>query len=195
MKNKIKGVNILICGSQHFEDEYFVNQTLETFFHQTHGNIRKLFTSRFSGACEFAQKWVNNKNDSLPSEGRISVSNFTFDGFLEKKNSSLYEQLDIPEYAVKNDKFFQEGKDLMIAKGVNLVLAFPNKDGILGASTRNISRFAMLAEIKTFDCSILFEMINSHRKVQEEQATQEVSAQVNEVKNQLGFNNRHPSKF
>lgn len=190
MKNKIKGVNVLISGSQKFEDKNFVFQTLETFFNQTNGNIRKVFTSKFSGACDFARLWINNKNDILVQDNKIRVVDFVFDGFLNKKNQSLYEQLDIPEYAVQNSKFFQDGKELLMANGINLVLAFPNPEGILGASTRNINRFATLAEIKVFDCSELLQKVNAFKKdlnnVPEDKTNKE---------NSLGFNNKHPGRY
>jgi hypothetical protein len=191
MKNKLKGVNVLISGSQKFDDQSFVFQTLETFFTQTNGNIRRVFTSKFAGACEFARVWVDNKNDKLDSDSRIEVSEFTFDGFLQKKNQSLYDQLDIPEYAIQNAKFFQEGKEKLMANGVNLVLAFPNPEGILGASTRNIARFASLAEIQVFDCSALLQMVNSYRNEVSQTVEQEVQA-AHKEQSGLGFHNRHP---
>ena len=165
-------MNILICGSQRFEDEIFVHKTLETFYEQTRGNISKLFTSKFAGSCEFARKWVHYKNDTLPKNERIELVDFAFDGLLEKKNTSLYDALEIPEYAIQNDPFFQRGKELIIAKGINLVLAFPNKEGILGASTRNIIRFANLAGVYHLNCSELFSLVQAYRKEKEQEYKQ-----------------------
>ena len=192
MSNKIEGMNILICGSQQFDDVAFVFNTLNTLFEQTRGNVRKIFTSKFAGACEFAGTWANIKNEELPEDKKIAIVEYSFDKFLTKKNQSIYDQLEIPEFAVKNDKFFQDGKDLLISKGINLVVAFPNKDGILGASTRNINRFASLAEIKSFDCSLLLNMVNSYRE--NESNVVDVIQKDQEKNQNLGFNNRHPNK-
>ncbi len=184
MSNQIKGMNILVCGSQHFDDQSFVSQTLDQFYSITNENVRKVFTSKFSGACEFAKNWVIHKNDFVIPERKIALAEFTFDGFLEKKNISLYDNLDIPETALQNSKFFQEGKNLLISEGVNLVLAFPNKDGILGASTKNVTRFANLAKIEVFDCAALLSQITKYRDTQAETLTQSGT----------GFHNRHPVK-
>ncbi len=190
MSNKIKGVNVLICGSQKFEAAEFVFNALETFFVQTNGNIRKVFTSRFAGSCEFARQWVELKNKYLPDEQKIQIVDYMFDSFLEKKNNSLYDQMDFPDHAVQNSDFFQEGKELLISKGVNLVMAFPNQEGILGVATKNIAKAAQLAEIRLFDCSLLLQKLNNYQQEQK-QETQVVEQEAE--KPSLGFKNRHPN--
>lgn len=176
------GINILICGSQKFDDRSFVWQTLETFYDQTKGNISTISTSKFSGACQFALEWAENKRQNHIN---ISIHDITFDFQLEKKNQSLYEQLDIPPFVLQNDPFFQKGKELILKQGIKLVLAFPNPDGILGAATRNIQRFAFLAGIHSFDCSDLLSKIKDFRNSQ---------IQNNKEEQTIQLENKHPNK-
>lgn len=190
MSNKIKGVNVLVCGSQRFESPEVVFNALETFFIQSGGNIRKIFTSKFSGSCEFARKWAETRNQFLPDDKKIEIVDYLFDNYLEKKNNTLFNEIDLPAFAVQESPFFQEGKEMLIAKGVNLVMAFPNKEGVLGVSTLNIARAAELANIKVFNCAQLLQKINNYKAQQpaEVQASPEEQTQPS-----LGFKNRHPN--
>lgn len=188
MKNKINGMNVLVCGSQKFEDQNFVFSTLDTFYTSSKGNLRRIFTSKFSGACEFARSWAEQKNASIPKDQHIDVVDYAFDMALEKKNQSFYEEVNIPAYALQNDPFFKSGKELLISKGVSIVMCFPNQEGKLGASTHNIQRFANLADIPVFDCSQLLSLITQYK---EEQA---VAPKEESNNSSVGFNNRHPGR-
>lgn len=176
------GINILICGSQKFDDRSFVWQTLETFYDQTKGNISTISTSKFSGACQFALEWAEHKKQN---KIHISIHDVSFDFQLEKKNQSLYEQLDIPPFILQTDPFFQKGKELILQRGIKLVLAFPNPEGILGAATRNIQRFAQLAGIHSFDCSDLLSKIHAYRNNQMADKKEQQTVQLE---------NKHPNK-
>lgn len=202
MSQNEKGLNILICGSQKFSDENFVFGMMDQIYKAYNGRIDTVLTSKFSGSCEYVRKWNLMTNEAI-TEGNIILSNepnapllkqiksldCTFDMHLAKENISLYEDLDIPEFIIQNDPFFQKGKELLIDKNVNLILAFPNKEGILGPSTENIRRFAKLAELEKsfFDCSQAYKAIHSLRN--------ETLIQLDKVEsNNNGFINRHPGK-
>lgn len=199
MSQNEKGLNILICGSQKFSDESFVFGMMDQIYKAYNGRIDSVLTSKFSGSCEYVRKWVDNTNEAIKEfsqlhkigfqPGLINSLDCTFDMHLEKENISLYEDLDIPEFIIQNDPFFQKGKELLIEKNVNLILAFPNKEGILGPSTENIRRFAKLADLdKTFfDCSQAYKEIHNLRN--------ETLIQIDKVEqNNTGFVNRHPGK-
>lgn len=153
-------MNLLIAGSSKFEDEKFVHGTLDAFFFNLKGQIDTIYTSRFSGACEFARTWVSSINDKIPKNEHIVVQDFTFDMHLQKENSTFYEQASIPDFILSHP-FFQKGKEDLIKNKINAVLVFPNKENLLGASTTNIMKFAHLANISCLDCSDLYSKILS----------------------------------
>ncbi len=196
-----KGLNILICGSQKFSDESFVFGMMDQIYKAYNGRIDSVLTSKFSGSCEFVRKWVANTNEAIQEFSTLNKNGFqsapslinsldcTFDMHLEKENNSLYEDINIPEFIIQNDPFFQKGKELLIARNVNMILAFPNKEGVLGPSTQNIRRFAKLAQLdKTFfDCSDAYKAINNFRN--------EAISKIDQTESvNHGFNNRHPGK-
>jgi hypothetical protein len=174
-------LNILICGSQKFEDRKFVFGMLDEIYHSL-PDLHKIITSKFSGACEFAREWTTFANDTL--NAKIDIADFSFDSFLQEKNLSLYEQIEIPDFIVKQDPFFQRGKEQLQESQIKLVLAFPNKDGVLGASTLNIQRMANLAGINVFDCSSALAHITELREAE--------SCAI--VEPQDGLTNRHPAR-
>jgi hypothetical protein len=193
MKNK--ELNLLVCGSQRFDDKNFVFGILDAFskmFEQDMGQpITNIITSRFSGACQYAREWVDLTNDmNAKHRYQIGVKDCNFDDLLESKNISLYEQIELPDYILQADPFFQKGKDKLKENQVEIVVAFPNPENILGPATLNIQRFAQLANIPHFDSSQALEMITHCR--QEESGL--YVPQETTVKTTDGLVNRHPSK-
>lgn len=176
--------NILICGSQKFDDENFVFSMLDAIITNSRVPVNGVITSQFSGACHFAKEWVNYRNSQLDDRNKIKLLNFDFDMHLAKENTSLYEQLDIPDIILRNDPFFQKGKQSLIESGASIVLAFPNREGKLGAATLNIKRFASLAQIDTLDCSEAFEMMKNYSK--------ELENTIVKEQQKVGLVNHHP---
>ena len=164
MENNEK-INLLICGSQKFEDKAFVFGMLNSFYQtwqEESLDIGVIHTSRFSGACQYAREWVNLIND-VRGDNKIEHRDFQLDNYLATKNLSLYEDVSIPDFILKQDKFFIEGSKQLVTTGTQLVLAFPNAQGELGVSTRNIMRFAQLATIDVLDCVDAWKKINQYR--------------------------------
>ena len=188
MKNN--ELNILVCGSQRFDDEPFVSGILDELFANCDGKIDNLIVSRFSGACKFAQEWAVYKNEN--EGGHIGIKEFAFDMKLEPKNTSLYEQLEIPDIILRNDDFFQKGCETLRDSGAKIVVAFPNLEGNLGAATLNIQRFANLAEIPVFDCSDALRLIHQHRMSMNAEETMMVPAET--VGEKMGLENNNPRR-
>lgn len=198
MSQNEKGLNILICGSQKFSDENFVFGMMDQIYKAYNGRIDTVFTSQFSGSCEFVRRWVSFTNEAIKELSVLDKVNFqphyinssdcTFDMLLAKENISLYEDIELPDFIVQTDPFFQKGKELLIEKNVNMILAFPNKEGILGPSTENIRRFAKLAHLDTcfLDCSQAYKEIHAFRN--------EAIMEINKKQNGNGFVNKHPGK-
>jgi len=184
----MKKLNILICGSQKFDDEDFVFNTLNTFYELFHGNIGTIITSKFSGACQFAENWAELMNETIDDNNKIKVKHFTFDNHLMQRNQSIYEQVDIPDVILQNDPFYIKGKELIMAEDIKVVMAFPNAEGVLGAATYNIQRFAALSGAKVFNCADLLEKRNNYRK------EHNIETEAEAVEEQPAFNNMHPSK-
>lgn len=200
MDDNNQGLNILVCGSQKFDDESFVFGMLDNFYLQSKGKVSKVFTSQFSGACEFARNWVEQMNERLRVIAKennlgnppvIQSGDCTFDMLLLERNGSLYEQLEIPEFLIQNDPFYKKGAELISQNHINLVMAFPNQLGILGASTYNINRFAKLAGIGDYilDCSEALKQlieVRNHEII--------VPSILQPKVEKTGFINKHPAK-
>ena len=165
MKNKSDGLTILVCGSSKFDDKSFVFGILDALFNELNGKIDTIVTSRFSGASHYAREWTRQVVDLVGVS--IKIEDCNFDDILEEKNLSLYESVDIPSFILKNDPFFQKGKEKLLETGVKMVCAFPNKEGVLGTATLNIQRFASLAGISCCDCSSAFDIIKTQRYAEE----------------------------
>lgn len=210
MTNKAKAAyKILICGSQNFEYKGFVHNTLESFnllLNNSGSHIKHILTSQTSGACAFARDWMEHKNENLPADLKISNKDYTFSLQLHQNNSHIYDEIELPNHVLQNDEYFIKGKEKMQAMQLQCVLAFPNPDGIIGAQTKNIIRFAQLAQVPVLDASeIMAQFITNSLKQEKEitEANNDIeSASVNstyseKVKVQpvpLGLNNRHRAK-
>lgn len=186
-----KGINVLVCGSQKFDDRGFVFMALEGVFNEHNGEISQITTSKFSGSCQFAREWVELKNGTLPADKQIKVVDFSLDNALGEKSNSFYES-DIADFAIASSPFFQKVKDALISSRVAMVVSFPNKDGVLGVTTNNIIRCAKLATIPHVNGETLLDNYNKFIEfVKQKRAMEQV--QVVEEK-PLEFNNRHSSK-
>lgn len=159
----IKECNILVCGSQRFTERSFVFKVLTTFFERM--PIDNVIISTTSGACEFANDWVKNMNSILAENQLppIGIKYFDYDPVLEQHSCSIYEG-NIPDFVLQNDKFFQDGVKEMLKHNIQAIVAIPNPEGQLGASTLNIKRFCDLSGKKDlfFDCSSLRDVINEY---------------------------------
>ncbi len=187
-QRQVKGLNILVCGSQKFDDPAFVFQMLTLMYQQFNGAVRTIYTTQFAGSCEYARVWAESTNKFLPEDKKIKVVDYLFDSVLEPKNNSLYEEMDIPNGATQRSDFFQEVKEKIVSMGVNVVLAFPNKEGELGVSTKNICLASKMCEpsssIKILECDKALKVLSN--KAQEKlQNTEQKPAE-----NKLGFTNK-----
>lgn len=154
--------NILICGSQRFTERSFVFKVLTTFY-QLIPHIDNIILSKTSGACEFAQDWVDTINNLNDGGHQIGVRYFDYDPTLENNNCSLYEG-NIPDFVMQDDKFFKDGVEQILKNNIQAILAIPNPEGQLGVSTKNIKRFCSMAGKSNvfFDCSELHTLLNEY---------------------------------
>lgn len=175
--------NILIAGSQSFDDKQIVSGMLTELYNVA--RFDKIITSRFAGACQFAREWVAEVNESYGLS--IKHADCTFDNHLTARDLSIYdESIDIPNFILEGDPFFKKGKEMLISSGAKLVIAFPNQQCQLGSFTRNIKRFAQLASIPCQDCSPDIAKIYDVRSLN--------FAQEAEKMNDFGLPNAHPHK-
>ena len=180
-----KKANLLICGSQKFDDTAFVFGILNTFFKQTNGNIDTIYTTKFSGSCEFARIWAETTNKFLPEDKKIKVVDYLFDSLLEKKNNFLYAEIDLPQSAIERSDFFQEVKNKLIEMSVNVILPFPNREGELGVTTKNIVLASKLAGIPNLPLDKSYK--NLYQMENEDNKT---IIENNKPTNKLGFTNK-----
>ena len=165
-KSNKRKIHLLVCGSQNFDDRAFVYGMLNALFQNTENGITDLYTSNFSGACRYARDWIELTNTELSTEQKIMHHDCTFDMHIAKKNLSFYEEANLPDMIIQNDPFFQEGKELLIKSGVNMVCAFPNQEGIMGPSTKNIQRFSELGHIPFFNGVNAYGFVKEYRNEQ-----------------------------
>jgi hypothetical protein len=189
--NQPKKANLMICGSQHFEDPAFVFGILNSFFKQTNGNISTIYTTKFAGSCQYARAWVETTNQFLPEDKKIKIVDYLFDSLLAKKNTALYDEIELPLAAVERSEFFQEVKNKLVEMNVNMVLPFPNQEAELGATTKNIVLAAKIAGIPSLPLD------ESYRKLYNvENTTESVAEKVSDKQdNKLGFTNKIAPKI
>ncbi len=187
-QRQVKGLNILVCGSQKFDDPAFVFQLLGLMYQQFNGAIRTIYTTQFAGSCQYARVWAETTNKFLPEDKKIKVVDYLFDSVLEPKNNSLYEEMEIPKGGVERSDFFQEVKEKIVSMGVNVVMAFPNKEGEIGVSTKNICLAANMCEpnssIKILECNTALKVLNNKA----EEKLHNIEQKPTE--NKLGFTNK-----
>lgn len=203
MKDEQKGLNILICGSQNFDLDGFVDGVLSSFYnyYQSKGYFfQQIYTSQVSGACQFARNWIHRKNDELSqTDPSLIIKNkdYTFSILNSENGHSFYDDLVIPRFILENDEMFIKGKEKIQQFKVHQVLAFPNEKGIIGAHSRNVVRFANLAKIPVIDCSDLLKdyiiKFESKYPTLEEKALADVS-EDNSKNSVFALKNRHRAK-
>jgi len=204
--------NILICGSQSFDLDLFAENIMENLFSnfQKKGSpIKQIYTSQYSGACSIVKSWMQKKNEylSLIGEPLIKQKDYSFTLFNNSNTHSMYEDLVIPDFILENDEMFQIGKEKIQSFNLNFIVVFPNQEGIIGAHSRNIIRFAELAgfskNINIMDCSDFLKdyLIRFENKYPTAEDKQNAESIISQRKNltpdssfNLGFKNHHKGK-
>lgn len=205
MKAENKGLNILICGSQNFDLDGFVDRILDGFydFHQNKGyTFEQVYTSQVSGACKFAREWIQRKNEELSNidpSFMMKNKDYTFSLLNNENGHSFYDDLVIPRFILENDEMFIKGKEKIQQFNIHQVFAFPNETGIIGAHSRNIVRFAELAGVPVVDCSDLLKdyIVKFSKKypTAEDKALADISQEkANPQQSVLALKNRHRAK-
>lgn len=190
MKYRTTGMNVMISGSSHFTDSRFVMNSLEDLFESVNGNLKCVTVTNFDGINEIARNWVMFKNETLPEDQQIKLDVFEYDGFRDEKNKSMYEFLEVPKYAIRNHDFYLKGRDELMSHAIDAVLVYPNKDGEIGPTTKNITMFAELAGIK--DIIDITKVYRKHMEVAEEVSA--INQKVVSESNKKPFKNVHSMK-
>lgn len=152
-----KGWRIVVVGSNSFDDKSFVFGMLDNFknlFSSNTGiNIERVYSSSYTQISEFVKEWaIKNK---------IEYKNHHF--FAEGRDNPLFNNIDIPDFILKNDPFFTKGKEFLQSEDIDTVIAMPKPDGDLGVKTRHIMNMAKLADAKTMDASEVYKDLLSVR--------------------------------
>lgn len=181
-----EGINILICGSSHNGDMETVFQTLNKAFELYQGRLTTITTSNYEGSCALAELWAITKNETLPKNQQIKIKKFNYSGFSDHKNKPIYEDLDIPQDIRKNHDFYVKGSEELISHGVNLVFAYPNEEGQLGISTKNVIMFAEDAGIRSVNVAEWLDLLKEKNELEEKKEVKETIASK--------FKHAHPLK-
>lgn len=182
---KPKLASILVCGSSNFTDSNFVYSLLSMMnikLKEMGSQIETIYTSKFSGASQYARTWAdieNERNIGTASYKKIVIREHEFDLHLEEKNHTFFEEAEIPSPVLKNDPFFKKGQEQLTALKINMIMAFPNNTGKLGASTVNIKRFAGLAKVPFLNCADAYKMLlEKQKKVLEDEIARKQSKDI-----------------
>lgn len=135
MAENSKGYKVVVVGSSNFDDKAFVFgflDKLKNIWEKTGEKIDTLYSGSFSGVAKFAKEWA------LMQDVNYREHHF----FADEKDNPMFGQIDIPDFVVKNDDFFQKGKDFFLQEGIGMLVLMPNAEGELGVSTTNILRMA-----------------------------------------------------
>lgn len=210
MKNTVNGLNILICGSQNFDLDLFVVNVLDSFYNQLaqkESYIKQVYTSQYTGVCAYANQWVRQKNEQLSPDLQIKQKDFSMNLLTPQNGLSIYDELIIPEFILQNDPMFIQGKENIQKLNLQHIFVFPNLDGIIGAHSRNIMRFAQLAGLKNkdniIDCSDILQSYflkwsnKNPTKSEQEQAIESIKKEEKLTAGNefiLNLKNRHRNK-
>ena len=153
---------IVVVGSKSFDDKSFVFGVLDqlkNIWEMTENKIEKLYSGNFTGVAKYAREWselneINYKEHNL---------------FSDKKDNPLFEYINVPEFVVKNDEYYKDGKEFLMSEKINLLILLPNNDGELGVSSQNIKRMAESAGISILNAQELYKQIRTFRDSKKEE--------------------------
>lgn len=146
-----KKISLLIAGLEDFKDVGFVTTLLEHLHLQLNKNIGELHCAGVPGEVE---QWARSHQISLKLHDLKPL----------QKLKTFPDMIELPEYVLKSDRYFQKGKNLLNSLKIDLVVALPSEDGQLGASAWDVVQFAKLANVKTFDCTSIVEYLEQFAK-------------------------------
>lgn len=148
MSENSKGYKIVVVGSSNFDDKAFVVgflDQLKNIWDLSGEKIETLYSGNFSGVAKFAREWAQMQG----------VNYVEHHFFADEKDNPMFEQIDIPDFVVKNDDFFQKGKNFFLEQGIGMLVLMPNSEGELGVSTTNILRMANAAGMSVENRGVL----------------------------------------
>lgn len=148
--SKIKGVKLMICGSQNFEDRKFVYGLLNQLSLKI--PVEAVFAGSFSGASQFAREWAD--------ENKVK---FEILNIFDDVSYSFYDGKKLPKTIVKNASEFSNIQQKFLELGVQLIIPCPNKEGRLGATTSNIVSIAQEMGMRVMDGELAYQRILEHR--------------------------------
>ena len=144
-----KGINLLICGSQRFEDRSFFCATMDAWAHAFKSigvPINKIVAGKTNGAAKFAQEWAAEMGIQFVSKN-----------LLAEDRADVYYDNDryLPQAVISQDPGFRQGMEELKELAINSAILFPNPEDTLGAATYNIQKMLGLIskDIEIFDAS------------------------------------------
>jgi hypothetical protein len=143
-----KKLSFLICGAEDYKGEQFATNVLEQLYIQTRGNVGQLHYTGVPGGVE---QWATSHH--------ITVKLYELAPLLKLKNTP--DMIELPEFMKNENRYYLKGRTLLQRLKIDLVVAIPNKDGRLSASAWDTVQFAGFANVRSFDCTTLWEFVKS----------------------------------
>jgi hypothetical protein len=146
---KNKKLSFCIVGSEDFKDSSFATSLLEQLYLQTGENVGQLHYVSVPGVAASLKEWASSHH--------IDVHPIQLQPLLKWK--TLPDGVELPTFAVKADRYYQEGGRLLKSLRIDLVVALPDNEGNIIAVAKDFKIFSELAEISYFNCSELFRFV------------------------------------
>lgn len=143
-----KKLCLLISGAEDYEDEKFATDVLEQLYIQTRGNVGQLHYTGVPGGVE---QWATSHH--------ITVKLYELEPLLKLKNTP--DMIELPEFMKNENRYYLKGRTLLQRFKIDLVVAFPNKNGRFSASAWDMVQFARFANVQCLDCTTLWELIKN----------------------------------
>lgn len=138
MTSKSGNYRIVVVGSDQFDDKAFIFGILDQFkaLWEDGGTvIDKVYSGSFTGVSKFTKEWAELQG----------VNYVEHHFFSDKKDNPIFERLDIPDFIISQDEYYQKGKEFFQEQQIDILITMPNKEGELGVHTQNILRMAKAA--------------------------------------------------
>lgn len=150
---KNETLKVVVAGSAKFDDRAFVFGVLDAFCKNSNVDL-EIFSGDFTGVSQFAKEWAFLK----------SMKYETHHFFSQEHTNPFFEDVDLPKEIISADKYYENGKNFLLEKGIKVLITMPNKEGQIGVQTANIKRMAESAGIAVLDASELYELIIKARQ-------------------------------
>lgn len=165
-----KNNRIIIVGSSSFEDRAclfgILDQLRNVWEMAGMGDIERVYSGSFSGAAEFAKEWAKLN----------AIEYHEHDFFHTEKNNPLFDTIDVPDFVLKEDPFYQKGSDFLMSEQISMMITIPDMNGEVGVETKNLMRMASLIKLDVLEGHLFYQQVLNIRNAEQKKAVTKLSS-------------------